>query len=1568
MDLTFPLSSTTILQLAQLCPLHLSPTDRPLLQQEREPFPLPIPPSSSPCGALPSSDQSPNAIIIHPRHTSSGSLTFSGLGSHLWAAQDCGDFLSFGTGLSRANSCVFLAIGSSLSIQPDVLATQVRREAALFRASLPVPLPSHLSELSSQALMHLHDLFTINHPIDPVSLALWSPSCLRHRHLIFVQCNSPTTAVRVVSLSATVDPSKVPLRSAGFVLLYRRHAWCLSPPEAIRSLSLATWKHLLAPSEDIFSHLPFGHWRSFLPLSSPPPPTYPWPPLAPCSFCSSPSWSFGGGVTFANNVLSDFQPRFEPNRFAALLHDINLSLPTQEEEEDNPIGRYWNFVDSNPPYSTENWKKMVMLCETVIAKNDYDLGLAIHEIRRYKHPGRVVEERTESSFLEILNQGVIPQDLHDLLQDRFIHGTPSAFEDQPPSRQGPDKMHTSAAQHIGEVLELVWSEVSTGKTILISASFRETFFPTLPNSPIARIPKYDAKGVERPKGRVIRNHSFPHGLSINSAVKKPPNWPIILPTIWMLLHDIEYLKRVAPNVPILICKRDVHAAFEWCGLHEDLVQYMGSYVEDVNNDGFGDTFVFPMRATFGYLLSPSEWAIHGNGIDILNAAAVPKVPRRDGPWVVFARSYVDDYMILIPDVGLRRWISPQIVEDNMKRLLGPTAINEKKNAEEGGLDVRGVLLGFEINTESEIITVSAEKLEKARRFVGEKVFDWGNKRITKRDVQKLIGRLIYLGVVCRAVQVFVNSCINLITKDGPFHKQSSSIFFKPDRLADDPSKRDWCNFWNDLRWIRHILNKDILTTAPLSAPFVTVLHPVIRYEQARNNDRFVMLGTDATQWSCAAIRYDENLGIRFQLQEEFTQAFEETLSKNSSAEELKATKVKKKGRHITMGITELMAVLGSLLVWQEDFKNALVVVIIDNANALSWIRSRTAKNHYAQALLRILGRLEIRYRTTIWAEEIRSEENELPDCLSRLKDRFGNPQVNEFKRWKQLIKTFGKQISYQDLEPPFPIHWFKNMNDSEWDLVLPDEELPNYKVVPSAVTQQANHQQQLKPFASTSNKNTDASTPNTNPKETIPVLKVTLPTTLMSNHTSINLGRYGGLNCTEQELLDAVSYLDENILAERTRHKYEADFKTWSNFQEARARPIYLYDLPLSDCDADLRKYIAYIGVIKGLRHTTVTGHLSAIRYYHLTLGYGDPTTSTRVRALIKGLKRIQGIMIPKRPVTPTMLLHIKSQLNLSQIFDSYLWAGLLTGFVGMLRASEYLGESAETYDDKKVLLTKNVRFTLMGKYTTEHSKADEVEIYIRGSKTDQYGEGVFRAFKSQPTSDLCIVKALQHLWLVAKPSQGNRPLFWIPGRGMITRGFISETLKRTAMDLGETTTGMSSHSLRGGGATTLYAAGYTIEQVMHLGRWLSNSWLRYVKMSRRVIDKVNINLTEVEVELVDYPARRRNSTKGQGDIRPNPTAVTSLKLQLGDAWYVEGDRCTYAIIRTGKRKNVDKPVYYYAPTEYWEQVKLKYPEASPKEWGKIVERSYTVQYSLLEEVHEEWVESKRENIFWGGL
>lgn len=1258
------------------------------------------------------------------------------------------------------------------------------------------------------------------------------------------------------------------------------------------------------------------------------------------------------GFNFPHNknqlAAGSFTSRSEPNRFAAILKEafVNQHYDTRSKKDPCQIVRYWELVDNNLTYSVENWKSLINTWEEIITAHHYNLAAAVKAVRDHRHPGRVVEERDEASFFKLLNEGIIPPNLQDLLKNRFAHGTPSAFGDQPPPRSGPDKMHRSAAEHIDEVLELIWKEASSGKTILISAGFREKHLPDVPNSPIARIPKFDAKGVERKKGRVIRNHSYPHGKSVNSAATQPPDWPIVLPTIWMILHDVEHLKRIAPNVPILICKRDVSAAFEWCAWHEDLVQYMGSFVEDVNKDGFGDTFVFPMRATFGYLLSPSEWSIHGNAIDILNAAARPKVIRRDGPWPIFARGYVDDFMILIPDIGLRKWITPIIVEDNMRALLGHTAINEKKNAEEGHLDIRGILLGFEINTELELITVSSEKLEKARNFVNDPMFDWGNTKITKRDVQKLIGRLIYLGVVCRSIQVFVCSCITMVTKEGPFHRATTPIFLNASVEKGKTTKiKVWENFWKDVRWIRHILEKDLLTSAPISAPFVTVLHPALRYEQARSNDNFVMIGTDATMWSCAAIRYDNNEGLRFQLPEIMWKAI------LSAVTVIDPNLGKEKGKQITMGITELLAVLGALLTWKEDLEHSLIVIIIDSSNALSWIRTRKAKNWYAQALLRILGRLEIRYKTTVWAEEIRSEENDLPDCLSRLRDRYGTLQTKEVDRWRKLSTAKGKKMVYKEVEPPFPRHWFEGSLESDWDLLLPDEELPK-DLSNNTSDETAKLANRKEPTYS-----------HTNNASTIPIIKLKWP---QSDVLTSSLGNYGGLqDCTEQDIAAAVQYLEANILAERTKSKYEADFKAWSEFQAARGKPRYLYNSAPGVVDTDLRAYVAYLGVIKGLRHTTVGGHLSAIRYYHLNLGYGDPTSSTRVRALVKGLKRVQGVMLPKRPVTPEMLLHIKNNLDTSSPLHLYIWAALVTGFSGMLRASEYLGESNETYDIHKVLLVKNVKFVLLGKYTSDYIKADEVELFIRGSKTDQYGEGVFRSFKAN-NSELCLVKALKDLWVNCKPRQGTTPLFWITNHGMLTRNFISETLKLAATELGESQSGISSHSLRGGGATALYTAGYTIEQVMYLGRWLSSSWMRYVKMVRKQIDRIDIDLGKVEVDLVDYPARRRQSIRTVVAPKPTKSKSTNTPLQPGDAWWVEEDKCVYAIIRMGKRRNVDNPVYYYAPTEYWEQVKLTNPTATPKELGRLIERKYVVQYSLVTEVLQEWNEHKRENIFGG--
>ena len=202
----------------------------------------------------------------------------------------------------------------------------------------------------------------------------------------------------------------------------------------------------------------------------------------------------------------------------------------------------------------------------------------------------------------------------------------------------------------------------------------------------------------------------------------------------------------------------------------------------------------------------------------------------------------------------------------------------------------------------------------------------------------------------------------------------------------------------------------------------------------------------------------------------------------------------------------------------------------------------------------------------------------------------------------------------------------------------------------------------------------------------------------------------------------------------------------------------------------------------------------------------------------IEGPKEDAGGDESKKPVTPEMLLYILSTLDLSRLEHVYLWGALLTGYMFLLRASEYLGESSEDWDELKVLTRGDVRFEQSGRYVSDWSQADEVQITIKASKTDQYREGARRSL-TVSGEPICIVEALKKLFSATPTLSDSAPLFVNPRQGMLTRAFISEVLKSAALDLGHTTTGLSSHSLRGGGATALWNAGRTTEEICYLGR-----------------------------------------------------------------------------------------------------------------------------------------------------
>ena len=339
-------------------------------------------------------------------------------------------------------------------------------------------------------------------------------------------------------------------------------------------------------------------------------------------------------------------------------------------------------MEQSPDYSSVSWHEMIHITEGLLESVGHSVTRAVDCIREARHPGRVVLERSEIAT-KTYGVNVLPTHLTNLLLDRAANGVPSFFMTPPIRTERNDRMHDSANLKADEVRRTIYLEVISGKTLITSSSYRERELRSLPCSPLARVPKYDAAGIERSTGRVIRNHSYPQGLSINDFASLPTSIDITLPRIQEIIKDVLYYQQTYPEASILLTKRDISGAFEWNGFSSGVVKYFGSFVGDPDQAGFGDSMAFPMRSTFGYLHSPAEWHIISAAIDTITSATHLPVPRRDGVGEIAIRSYVDDAMIVCPDVGWRPWIVVQEIERVITGLLGPGALNDKKRVEEG---------------------------------------------------------------------------------------------------------------------------------------------------------------------------------------------------------------------------------------------------------------------------------------------------------------------------------------------------------------------------------------------------------------------------------------------------------------------------------------------------------------------------------------------------------------------------------------------------------------------------------------------------------------------------------------------------------------------------------------------------------------------------------------------------------------------------------------------------------------------------------------------------------------------
>ena len=300
-------------------------------------------------------------------------------------------------------------------------------------------------------------------------------------------------------------------------------------------------------------------------------------------------------------------------------------------------------------------------------------------------------------------------------------------------------------------------------------------------------------------------------------------------------------------------------------------------------------------------------------------------------------------------------------------------------------------------------------------------------------------------------------------------------------------------------------------------------------------------------------------------------------------------------------------------------------------------------------------------------------------------------------------------------------------------------------------------------------------------------------------------------------------------------------------------------------------------GWIHRMKYNTVEGKLAAIRWAHIKAGFGDPTANAPlVKYAIKALKRIQGEDAPKQPVTPAMLRAARGLLDRSKAHGCALWAALLMGFGFLMRAGEYLAyDDQGTFDLHKALMWEDVVFLSQGEEARvgqEGVRPDEVRIKFRGSKTDQYRSGCVRNLFATGLDDLCTVEALwKHAHMVGG-SHLKGPVMEVPGETAINRADVTDILRKAAKEVGADSETVCTHSLRAGGATALYAAGYSDNEIQYQGRWNSDCWKRYV---HRIVAKAGPLARDMFVQqivLLRHQAatgRRRMGEKEKGTPVP---------------------------------------------------------------------------------------------------
>lgn len=313
-------------------------------------------------------------------------------------------------------------------------------------------------------------------------------------------------------------------------------------------------------------------------------------------------------------------------------------------------------------------------------------------------------------------------------------------------------------------------------------------------------------------------------------------------------------------------------------------------------------------------------------------------------------------------------------------------------------------------------------------------------------------------------------------------------------------------------------------------------------------------------------------------------------------------------------------------------------------------------------------------------------------------------------------------------------------------------------------------------------------------------------------------------------LNQAVNELWNSAIANTTRTVYDTGFRKFETFMLLNG--FQFSNLPPISEDI-LIYFIAHCFKILSLQYSTIKLYLCGIRYKYVQGNQNDPLQSAHNTPLIRldyvlnSVKRLQKTKNHIRlPITFEILEKIVNCLRkgfCSKFTDLMLRTACIVAFYGFLRCGEFTVSKASQFDPHINLCIEDVVF---------HS--DLVVLKLKQSKTDPFRKGInIQLHKlGQLICPYTILLEYIQIRKEFSPTNQTDPLFITIDKKPLERQYFITCIKKVLDICGFNSSHYNGHSFRIGAATSAGKAKIEDHLIKTLGRWTSDSYIRYIRVT----------------------------------------------------------------------------------------------------------------------------------------